>query len=180
MNDYFFTEYYNLRRKQKKYLAKLPEFMTVFAEWANDKYSATTVYYYLQDISVFFHYLTQTYHIDAITIPFLMSIEDDTVISKCQAWLDEYRVNAKVYRNTTSSKRRKMTAVRKLYNFFDISLPKIDQITLNDSNPTHDPTCIEDFLKENTKLALSYIFHPNLRKRRPFRVVFKTVDLGYP
>lgn len=164
MSEYFFSEYYNLKNRQQNYLMKLPEYMTDFAKWANDKYSATTVYYYLQDISVFFQYLAQTYHIDtsAITIHFLMSIEDDTLISKYQSWLDEYRVNGKVYRNTLSSKRRKMTAIRKLYDFFEITPPEIEQIILDNSCPVHDPVYINDFFEENTQLALSYILHSRM------------------
>ena len=164
MSEYFLNEYYNLKRRQQNYLIKLPEYMTDFAKWANKKYSATTVYYYLQDVSVFFQYLTQTFHVatPAITIQFLMSIDDNTLISKYQLWLDEYRVNGKVYRNTISSKRRKMTAIRKLYDFFEISLPDIEQIILNDSCSTHDPACIDDFFKEHTRLALSYMLHSRM------------------
>lgn len=181
MSDYFFTEYYNLRRKQKNYLIKLPEYMTDFTKWANDKYSATTVYYYLQDISVFFQFLTQIYHIDisAITIQFLMSIDDDALISKYQSWLDEYRVNGKVYRNTISSKRRKMTAIRKLYNFFEIALPEIEQIILDNSSSVHDPVYIDDFLKENTKHALSYILHSRLSSHNTnFQNIFFIRDVA--
>ncbi len=119
MSDYYKSRDLNNFEKINELLAELPEFVSLFVVGISTKTSTLTRLNYLNDIKIFFYYLSNNVLLKSVKSISTRDIENLKAydIELFLDYLTSYNYNGKRLSCSDVSKERKLSSIRSLYNY---------------------------------------------------------------
>ncbi len=170
--NYFKERAYNTNLKSKNLLKELPPFVEEFIVGIEQRTSPLTRFNYLNDLKIFFHFLTteislfQNITIQEFTIADLNEVKSFH-IEKFLSYLSSYEYEGKLLNNDEKAKARKLSSIRSMFKYFFNK----DKLTANVAAKVETPKIHEKAIirlegNEVEKIIDSAEFGDNLTKQQ--------------
>jgi len=170
--NYFKERAYNVNQKSKELLKELPSFVEEFIIGIEQRTSPLTRLNYLNDIKIFFHFLTNELNeFNSLSIMDLTLSDLDQIkafhIEKFLSYLTSYKFDNKILNNDEKAKARKLSSIRSMFKYFFNK----DKLTANvaskvDSPKIHEKAIIKLEENEVVKILDTVEFGDNLTKQQ--------------
>lgn len=170
--NYFKERANNVNLKVKELLKELPSFIEEFIVGIEQRTSPLTRLNYLNDIKIFFHFLTNEINefsgleIIEFTLFDLNKVKSFH-IEKFLSYLSTYKFEGKILNNDEKAKARKLSSIRSMFKYFFNK----DKLTANvaskvDTPKIHDKAIIKLEVDEVVKILDTVEYGDNLTKQQ--------------